>query len=71
MYKKLLLACLLILVLFVAISLLKTDSEPDNSIVETSEKTEAEKETVRQFWTIYRQATVFRLAGEIEQAAKA
>jgi tetratricopeptide (TPR) repeat protein len=71
MQKKHLITGALILALFAAITLLKPNSDQNSSLVQNSEKTAAEKEKIRRFWKIYRQATSHRLAGEIEQAASA
>jgi len=71
MQKKIIITGSLILALFAAITLLKLNSDQNSSLVQNSEKTVAEKEKIRRFWEIYRQATSHRLTGEIEQAASA
>ncbi|MFQ5628111.1 MAG: tetratricopeptide repeat protein [bacterium] len=71
MAKKLLITGALLLALFTAITLVKFNSDQNNSLDSASEKSLIEKEKIRQFWQIYRQATKHRLAGELDQAVLA
>lgn len=60
----------LLLVLFVAITLLKHRSSEVNSENSGVEKTITEKKKIQRFWEIYRQATEHRIAGNYQEAAE-
>lgn len=59
------------IILFIGITLLKIRSSQMSPEILVSGKTTAEKEKIQQFWQFYRQATQFRLAGKMADAAEA
>ncbi|MCI0699010.1 tetratricopeptide repeat protein [candidate division KSB1 bacterium] len=59
-----------LLVLLMAIAFLKNRSSHDGSENDSNTKTLAEKERIKRFWEIYREATDHRMAGKIKEAAE-
>lgn len=71
MKQTLIIFITIFIIFFIGITLLKNRSSQMNSEVPVIEKTAAEKEKIQQFWELYRQATQYRLAGNMEDAAEA
>ncbi len=70
MKRSLLLISSVFIVLFVFITLFRTGpSQMDSNTA--AEKSFAEKERIRKFWAIYREATDYRIAGKAPEAAEA
>jgi Flp pilus assembly protein TadD len=70
MKKVLLILASVILALWLGIVFLKNRSSQDNSQNGADAKTIAEKERIKRFWEIYREATDQRLAGKTQEAAE-
>jgi tetratricopeptide (TPR) repeat protein len=70
MKKVLLILASVILALWLGIAFLKNRSSQDRSENGAEVKTIAEKERIKRFWEIYREATDQRLAGKTKEAAE-
>jgi tetratricopeptide (TPR) repeat protein len=68
MKKQLLITISLLAVIFAAITLWKSRSNPAQTTPNALEKSLLEKEKIRQFWEEYRTATEYRIDGHLERA---
>ncbi len=68
MKKTLFIFAAVVLIGFAAITLLKSRPASEDLASESGDQTSAAQEEVRQFWTVYRQATAHRMAGRFEEA---
>ncbi len=71
MKKPVFLFIAVLLLLFAVITLLKAPSEAPAHSEDTRAAATAEQEEVRQFWTVYRQATAHRIARRLDEALAA
>ena len=69
MKRPLLLFAAAVLIVFVAITVWKARPAPVERAEGADAQTTAEQEDIRQFWTLYRQATQHRMAGRLGEAA--
>ncbi len=60
----------LLLILFILITLLKLQPSKSSPQPINSEYLATEKETIQQFWKLYRQANDYRIAGKLNEAAR-
>ncbi|MEK7729621.1 MAG: tetratricopeptide repeat protein [candidate division KSB1 bacterium] len=71
MKKTHIISLLSLLALFAVITIIKMRSTGEDSSLNASGKTSAEKERIVKFWEIYREATALRIDGKVEEAAAA
>lgn len=69
--KNLFLFAAVVLIVFAAITLLKSRSASTDRRDGAIDQTSSEQEEARQFWALYRQATAHRVAGRFDDAASA
>jgi tetratricopeptide (TPR) repeat protein len=69
MKKTLFISLSALLVLLAVITMVKIRSFRDTSENDASAKTIAEKEKIKRFWEVYREATAHRMAGRTKEAA--